>query len=309
MPPSTSVPLQTPSLFSPSTTRTTRYQFATIDNRRVFYREAGSPDAPALVLLHGFPSSSHMFRDLIPLLADDFHVIAPDYIGFGHSDAPSVTEFVYSFDNLTSVVAALLDQLGIRNSILYMQDYGGPIGLRLATNAPDRISGLVIQNANAYLEGVGQPLLDVFLPFWSAWNPDTERRARGFLTAETTQFEYTEGARAPLQLNPDAWTLDQARLDRPGNDLVQLTLFKDYASNVALYDTWHAYFRQHTPTTLIVWGKNDPLFVLAGAEAYLRDLPAAELHLLDGSHFALEEYAHEIAGHIKRVFASGATRG
>lgn len=304
MPPSTTVLQPTPPSLTPSTARSTRYQFATIDGRRVFYREAGSPDAPALVLLHGFPSSSHMFRDLIPLLAGDFHVIAPDYIGFGHSDAPSVTEFVYSFDNLASVVAALLDQLGIRNSILYMQDYGGPIGFRLATNEPDRIAGLIIQNANAYLEGVGQPLLDVFLPFWNAWNDDTERAARGFLTVETTQFEYTAGARAPLQLNPDAWTLDQARLDRPGNDLVQLTLFKDYASNVALYDKWHAYFRQHTPRTLIVWGMNDPLFVRAGAEAYLRDLPDAELHLLDGSHFALEEHAHEIADDIRRVFTA-----
>jgi pimeloyl-ACP methyl ester carboxylesterase len=301
--------LQAPPPFTPSSTRSTRYQFATIDGRRVFYREAGSPDAPALVLLHGFPSSSHMFRDLIPLLADDFHVIAPDYLGFGHSDAPSVTEFVYSFDNLASVVAALLDQLGIRKSILYMQDYGGPIGFRLATNEPDRIAGLIIQNANAYLEGVGQPLLDVFLPFWKAWSDDTERTARGFLTAETTQFEYTAGARAPLALNPDAWTLDQAGLDRPGNDLVQLALFKDYESNVALYDTWHAYFQQHAPKTLIVWGANDPLFVRAGAEAYLRDLPSAELHLLNGSHFALEEYAHEVADHIKRVFGAGAVRG
>jgi pimeloyl-ACP methyl ester carboxylesterase len=308
MPPSPTVH-QTPSPSFTPTSRTTRYQFATIEGRRVFYREAGSPDAPALVLLHGFPSSSHMFRELIPLMADDFHVIAPDYVGFGHSDAPAVTEFVYSFDNLTSVVAALLDQLGIRRRILYMHDYGGPIGFRLAVNAPDRVAGLVIQNANAYLEGVGQPLLDVFLPFWTAWNEDTERAARGFLTAETTQFEYTAGARAPLQLNPDAWTLDQARLDRPGNDLVQLTLFKDYQSNVALYDTWHAYFRQHTPKTLIAWGANDPLFVRAGAEAYLRDLPAAELHLLNGSHFALEEYAHEIADHIRRVFGSGAPRG
>ncbi|HTE44473.1 MAG TPA: alpha/beta hydrolase [Gemmatimonadaceae bacterium] len=285
-----------------SSTRSTRHQFALIDGRRVFYREAGSPDAPALVLLHGFPSSSHMFRDLIRLLAGDFHVIAPDYLGFGHSDAPAVTEFDYTFDNLTAVVAALLDQLGIHSSILYMQDYGGPIGLRLAANDPARVAGLIVQNANAYLEGVGQPLLDIFLPFWNAWTDETERAARGFLAAETTKFLYTTGARAPDALNPDAWAFDQAGLDRPGNDHVQLALFKDYATNLPWFEKWHAYFVQHAPKTLIVWGVNDPLFVRAGAEAYLRDLPDAEVHFLDGGHFALEEYAPEIANHVVRVF-------
>jgi pimeloyl-ACP methyl ester carboxylesterase len=287
---------------APPSAPVTRHRFATIQGRQVFYREAGSPDAPAIVLLHGFPSSSHMFRDLIPLLAGDFHVIAPDYIGFGYSDAPDVTEFTYSFDNLTAIVEGLLDSLGIRDTILYMHDYGGPIGFRLAAKHPDRIAGLVIQNANAYMEGVGRPISDVFLPFWAEWNDDTERAARGFLAAETTRFIYTTGARAPGELNPDAWTHDQSRIDRPGNDLVQLTLFKDYETNMPLYGEWQAYFRQHAPTTLIVWGANDPLFVAEGAKAYLRDLPDAELHLLAGSHFAIEEYAHEIAGHISRVF-------
>jgi pimeloyl-ACP methyl ester carboxylesterase len=297
-----------PPSIPPRSNAFTRHRFATIDGRRVFYREAGSPDAPTIVLLHGFPSSSHMFRDLIPLLAGEFHVIAPDYIGFGHSDAPRVTEFTYSFDNLAAIVEALLASLGVRNSILYMQDYGSPVGFRLATNHPDRIAGLVIQNGNAYLEGVGQPLRDVLLPFWKEWNDETERSARGFLTAETTRFLYTDGARAPEELNPDAWTLDQAGIDRPGNDLVQLTLFRDYETNVSLYGEWHAYFRQHAPKTLIVWGANDSLFVSDGAKAYLRDLPNAELHLLDGGHFALEEYALEIAGHIARVFGSSAKK-
>jgi pimeloyl-ACP methyl ester carboxylesterase len=295
-----------PSSTSPSSAAITRHRFATIEGRRVFYREAGSPDAPTIVLLHGFPSSSHMFRDLIPLLADEFHVIAPDYIGFGYSDAPAVAEFTYSFDHLAAIVEALLAALGVRSSILYMQDYGSPVGFRLATNHPDRVAGFVIQNGNAYLEGVGQPLRDVLLPFWKEWNDDSERAARGFLTAETTRSLYTTGARAPEQLNPDAWTHDQAGIDRPGNDLVQLTLFRDYETNVSLYEAWHAYLRQHTPKTLIVWGANDPLFVADGAKAYLRDLPDAELHLLDSGHFALEEYAHEIAGHIVRVFGSSA---
>jgi len=287
---------------APPSTSVTRHRFATIQGRQVFYREAGSADAPAIVLLHGFPSSSHMFRDLIPLLAGDFHVIAPDYIGFGYSDAPDVSEFTYSFDNLAEIVEALLDSLGVRKSILYMHDYGGPIGFRLAAKHPDRIAGLVVQNANAYIEGVGRPISDVFLPFWADWNDDTERAARGFLTPETTRFLYTAGARAPGELNPDAWTHDQSRIDRPGNDLVQLTLFKDYEASVSLYGEWQAYFRQHAPTTLIVWGANDPLFVAEGAKAFLRDLPDAELHFLAGSHFVLEEYAHEVAGHVSRVF-------
>jgi pimeloyl-ACP methyl ester carboxylesterase len=301
----TLVPPERPS--SPtSSVAFTRYRFATIQGRRVFYREAGSPDAPTIVLLHGFPSSSHMFRDLIPLLAGSFHVIAPDYIGFGYSDAPSVTDFAYTFDSLAAIVEGLLGTLGVRKAIFYMQDYGSPIGLRLATNNPDRVAGFVIQNGNAYLEGVGQPLRDVLLPFWKEWNDDTERAARGFLAAGTTQFLYTDGARAPEGLNPDAWTHDQAGLDRAGNDLVQLTLFRDYETNVSLYEAWHAFFRQHAPKTLIVWGANDSLFITDGAKAYLRDLPDAELHLLDGGHFVLEEYAPEVAGYIVRLFGSGA---
>jgi pimeloyl-ACP methyl ester carboxylesterase len=278
------------------------YARATVDGHNVFFREAGRKGAPALVLLHGFPSSSHMYRDLIPLLADRFHVIAPDYVGFGYSDAPAPSEFTYTFDNLAKVTQDLLDQLHLGHYVLYMQDYGGPIGFRLATAHPERVTGLVVQNANAYLEGVGKPVADVFLPFWKERNAETEAAARGFLKSETTKFQYTAGAKNPNSLNPDAWTLDQSLLDRPGNDAIQLALFQDYQTNVALYEAWHAYFRQHQPKTLIVWGKNDPLFVAPGAEAYRKDLPKAELVWLDGGHFALEEYASEVARQVKRVF-------
>jgi len=294
-----------PSTALQSTSQSTAigYVTATVDGHRVFYRKAGRADAPAVVLLHGFPSSSHMYRDLIPLLADRFHVIAPDYIGFGYSDAPSLAEFAYTFDNLAHVTQTLLDQLGIQRYLLVMQDYGGPVGFRLATAHPERVAGLVIQNANAYLEGVGKPVADVFLPFWKERNAQTEAAARGFLKPETTKFQYTVGAKNPNGLNPDAWTLDQALLDRPGNDLIQLALFQDYQKNVALYDTWHAYFRQHRPKALIVWGKHDPFFIEAGAKAYLNDLPEAKLVWLDAGHFVLDENAAEVASEIEAEFA------
>lgn len=275
---------------------------AVIAGQKVFYREAGNPKAPAIVLLHGFPSSSHMYRDLIPRLADRFHVVAPDYIGFGYSAAPSPAEYSYTFDNLAKTVQGLLDQVGVRDAVFYMQDYGGPIGLRLAAAHPERVKGLVIQNANAYLEGVGKPVADVFLPLWKERNAATEAAARGFLKPETTRFQYMHGARNAAALNPDAWTHDQALLDRPGNDAIQLALFADYQNNVALYDSWHDYFRKQQPKTLIVWGKGDPLFVPAGAEAYKKDLPKARLVWLDGGHFALEEHAAEVAALIKQRF-------
>ena len=282
--------------------RTVQTHSTTVDGLKVFYREAGNRKAPVIVLLHGFPSSSHMYRDLIPLLADRYHVIAPDYIGFGYSAAPAATEYHYTFDKLAQSVQGLLDQLGVRDAVYYMQDYGGPVGMRLVTAHPERVKGLVIQNSNAYMVGVGQPLIDGFLPLWKERNAATEGAARGFLKAETTQFQYTHGARNPAALNPDAWTLDQALLDRPGNDAIQLDLFVDYQHNVALYDGWHAYFRQQQPKTLIFWGKGDPLFVVAGAQAYLQDLPKAKLVLLDGGQFALEEHAAHVATLIKKNF-------
>ncbi|CAN5347198.1 alpha/beta hydrolase [soil metagenome] len=280
-----------------------RYRTATVEGHKVFYREAGDPAAPTIVLLHGFPSSSHMYRELIPALADTFHVIAPDYIGFGQSDAPSHTAFKYSFDALTAHVSGLLDQLHVTSYILYMQDYGGPVGFRLFTAHPDRVKGFVIQNANAYLDGVGDMPKIVFLPLWAKRDATTEAAARGFLNAETTQFQYTFGAHNPEAISPDNWVHDQALLDRSGTDAYQLDLLEDYKTNVALYDSWHAAFRQHQPRTLIVWGKNDPFFTPAGAEAFKQDLPQAKLVWLDGGHFALEENVGLVADEIKTSFA------
>jgi pimeloyl-ACP methyl ester carboxylesterase len=279
-----------------------RYRTAKIDGRSVFYREAGNEAAPSLLLLHGFPTSSHMFRALIPLLAERFHVIAPDFIGFGQSDAPAVTDFIYSFDNLAASVTGLIDHLGLKSYVLYMQDYGGPVGFRIFTRRPHQVAGFIIQNANAYLEGVGELARGVFLPLWEKREATTEAAARGFLAAETTKFQYLVGARDAAAISPDNWTIDQALLDRPGVDLAQLDLLENYKTNVAAYDSWHAAFRAHQPKTLIVWGRNDPFFIPPGAEAYLRDLPDARLVWLDAGHFVLDENAVQVAAEIIATF-------
>lgn len=279
------------------------YKTETVDGLKVFYREAGDPSLPTIVLLHGFPTSSHMFRDLIPALANRFHVIAPDYIGFGQSDAPAASAFTYSFDNLTSHVTGLLDKLHLNSYVLYMQDYGGPIGFRIFAQRPNQVKGLIIQNANAYLDGVGDMPKQVFLPLWEKRDATTEAAARAFLKADTTRFQYTFGARDPEAISPDNWTIDQALLDRPGTDAYQLDLLENYKTNVALYDSWHAAFRKYQPKTLIVWGKNDPFFIPAGAEAFKRDLPEAKLVWLDGGHFALEENVDLVAREIDLAFA------
>jgi pimeloyl-ACP methyl ester carboxylesterase len=281
----------------------TTYHFATVNGRNVFYREAGDAAHPTILLLHGFPTSSHMYRDLIPQLADQFHVIAPDYIGFGQSDAPSAQAFKYSFENLTAHIAGLIEQLGVKSYILYMQDYGGPVGFRLFTQHPDRVKGFVIQNANAYLEGVGDLPRQIFLPLWAERNAITEAAARSFLAPGTTKFQHQVGARSPEAISPDNWTIDQALLDRPGTDAYQLDLLEDYKSNVALYDIWHAAFRDHQPKTLILWGKNDPFFIPAGAEAFRTDLPDAHLVWLNAGHFVLDENAATVAAEIKAAFA------
>lgn len=280
-----------------------QYKRQTVQGQSIFYREAGDAANPAIVLLHGFPSSSHMFRDLIPQLAERFHVIAPDYPGFGYSDAPTPAEFAYTFDHLAAVVEELLfEKLGLKQFRLYVQDYGAPVGFRVAARHPEAVVGLVVQNGNAYVEGISEAF-EPMKPFWADRNAETEKAPRTMLARETTIFQYTHGAQNPEAISPDSYTLDQVLLDRPGNDAIQLDLLHNYTSNLALYDEWHEYFRSHQPKTLIVWGKNDPFFTVPGAEAFLRDLPKAELHLLDGGHFALEEHHEFVAEQIVRVFA------
>lgn len=281
----------------------TTYQHATVNGIKIFYREAGSKSFPTIVLLHGFPSSSHMFRDLIPQLADKFHIIAPDYVGFGYSDAPEAEKFEYTFDNLAAHVEQLLfGVLGLKKFTIYVQDYGAPVGYRIASNHQDAIEGIIVQNGNAYIEGIG-PGFDAMKPFWANRNPDTEKPVRELVKKETTIFQYIHGVQDVSRISPDSYTFDQLLLDRPGNDAIQLNLLHNYQSNLTKYDGWHEFFRNRQPKTLIVWGRNDPFFTVPGAEAYLRDLPKAELHLLDTGHFALEDSSEFIAQQIIRFFA------
>jgi pimeloyl-ACP methyl ester carboxylesterase len=282
----------------------TTYNYATVRGRKMFYREAGNKDSPTIVLLHGFPSSSHMFRDLIPKLSDRFHVIAPDYIGFGYSDAPNTKEFQYTFDNLAEHVEELLFRvLGLKKFNIYVQDYGAPIGYRIASKHHDAIDGIVVQNGNAYVEGIGEAF-NPMKPFWADRNAETEKPVRALLTKETTVFQYTHGVKEPQRVSPDSYTFDQFFLDRPGNDAIQLELLYNYQSNVALYDGWHKYFRAKQPRMLIVWGTNDPFFTVEGAKAYQRDIAQAELLFIDTGHFALETHVAEIAGAMKDFLAA-----
>jgi pimeloyl-ACP methyl ester carboxylesterase/ketosteroid isomerase-like protein len=280
----------------------TTHSIIQIEHLNVFVREAGDRAAPAIVLLHGYPASSHMFRALIPLLAERFRVIAPDMIGYGHSDAPPAESWQYTFDNQAAIVRKVLEHLEVSSYVLYMHDFGGPVGFRIASSAPDRVRGLVVQNANAYIEGLSQRFADLFMPLWKVGDQRAIAAARGFMTAEATEMQYTAGARDASKLNPDAWKLDQALLDRPGVSDAQLAMFIDYQTNIAAYDVWQAYLRSRQPKTLVVWGKSDPFFLPAGAEAFRRDVKDAEIVLLDGGHFALEEHAETIAAEIDRVF-------
>lgn len=279
------------------------FQYASVRGLKMFYREAGSKESPTIVLLHGFPSSSHMFRDLIPQLATKFHIIAPDYIGFGYSDAPAVSEFDYTFDNLADYVDDFLFKaLGLRKFSIYVQDYGAPIGYRIAYKHQDAIEGIIVQNGNAYAEGIGGAF-DPMKPFWVNRTAETEAPVRALLTLQTTIFQYTHGVKDVSRISPDAYTVDQRFLDRPGNDAIQLNLLYNYQANLPHYDEWHTFFRNKRPKTLIVWGKNDPFFTVEGAQAYLRDLPKAELHLIDTGHFALEDSSEFIAEKIVSFFA------
>ena len=269
------------------------YRTRQLRDLEMFYREAGPADAPVILLLHGYPTSSHMFRDLIPLLAKDYRVIAPDLPGFGNTRAPARGTFDYSFDQLAASVVEFTEALGLQRYALYVFDYGAPTGFRVAAAHPERVSAIVSQNGNAYEEG----LSDVWGPFQAYWNHPSEATrsaCRDALTPAAIHMQYFTGADATL-VSPDGHTLDSAYLARPGMDEIQLDLILDYRSNVAFYPAWQAYFRRHQPPLLAVWGDKDPFFLPAGAQAYRRDLPAAEIHLLDTGHFALETHAGEIA--------------
>ncbi|MFE0438753.1 alpha/beta fold hydrolase [Streptomyces nigra] len=274
-----------------------------VDGLDVFYREAGNPHAPAIVLLHGFPTSSHMFRNLIPRLADTYRVIAPDMVGFGQSAMPRVDEFDYTFDRLTDVTAALLQQLGVKRYAVYVQDYGAPLAWRLAARSPESITGIITQNGNAYTDGFVRPFWDGLFAYADNPTDETEAPLRGALTLAMTRWQYVNGVKDTSLVSPDSWTVDQALLDRPGNDAIQLALFRDYASNVALYPHVHEYFRTSQVPLLAVWGANDEIFGPDGARAFRRDLPDAEIHLLESGHFALESHLEEIASHIRGFLA------
>lgn len=276
----------------------TTFHKASVDGVDVFYRQAGSDNAPTIVLLHGFPTSSHMFRNLIPKLADKFHVIAPDFPGYGNSDAPDREKFEYSFDNLAHVVDKLLEKLGIDRYALYLMDYGAPVGFRIATAHPERVTGLVIQNGNAYDEGLDNPFWEPIKKYWASKSADDRNSLRGLLSREATIWQYTHGTRNSSAISPDNWNIDQPLLDRPGNKEIQLDLFLSYGTNPPLYPKWQQYLRDHQPPTLIVWGKNDQIFPAAGAHPYQRDLKQVEFHLLDTGHFVLEEEVDFVADRI-----------
>ncbi len=262
----------------------------------IFYREAGSKDAPTVLLLHGFPTSSQMFRNLIPALADQYHMVAPDYPGFGHSSMPPRDKFHYTFDNLAKVIDEFTEKLGLTKYALYVQDYGAPVGYRLAAEHPERITAIVVQNGNAYDEGLDNDFWKPIKAYWKEPNSKEKRDAlRGFLTYEATRWQYTHGVKNPELVSPDGPAHDQFLLDRKGNDEIQLDLFLSYGSNPPLYPKWQAYFREHQPPVLIAWGKNDQIFPAAGAEPYKRDLKTLEYHLLDAGHFALETDGDAVA--------------
>ncbi|MQT12845.1 alpha/beta fold hydrolase [Segnochrobactrum spirostomi] len=277
------------------------YRTIDIDGFEVFFREAGDPLKPALLLLHGFPTSSHMFRDLIPRLADHFHLIAPDLPGFGRSALPDRAQFAYTFDALARVVGRFVERLGLERYGLYVFDYGAPTGFRLAMAHPERITGIISQNGNAYEEG----LSDGWNPIRAYWREPTDANRdamRGMLTPEAIRWQYEHGVADPTSISPDGYTLDAFYTARPGVDAIQLDLFLDYASNVALYPAFQAYLREHRPPLLAVWGRNDPFFLPAGAEAFKRDLPDADVRFFDTGHFALETHAQEIAEAIIGFF-------
>ena len=278
-------------------TPTVNYQKVKVDDLNVFYREAGPKDAPVVLLLHGYPTSSHMYRNLIPILSEKYHVIAPDLIGFGYSDAPNYKSFNYTFDNLTKYIQGLVDVLGLKRFAIQVFDYGAPVGYRLALANPEKITGIITQNGNAYEEGLSggwEPIQK----YWKEPTDENRNNLKGFATAETTQWQYFTGVSDKSLVAPESYTLDQFFLDRDENVEIQLDLFKDYASNVALYPAFHKYFRESQVPLLAAWGDKDPFFLPPGAEAFKRDLPNAVVKFFDTGHFALETHVNEIGEEI-----------
>ncbi len=275
----------------------TTYNTVEVDGVEIFYREAGSTQKPTILLLHGYPTSSHMFRNLIPELEENYHVLAPDYPGFGRSEQPTMSEFEYSFDNYALIVEGFLEKLEVERYSLYLMDYGAPVGFRIAAKYPERIDSLIVQNGNAYDEG----LADFWDPIKKYWNDYTEENGNalaGFHAPDGLKWQYTHGVGDASTISPDNWQLDLQHLTRPENADIQLALFYDYRTNVPLYPQWQQYFREHQPPVLIVWGKNDYIFPASGAHPYLRDLENVDFNLIDTGHFALEEKGDEIAAHI-----------
>ena len=290
------------------TQRQTMHRSVEIDGLEIFFRESGPSDAPTILLLHGFPTSSHMFRNLIPRLSDRFHLVAPDYPGYGASSMPSLDEFEYSFDNLARVIEKFIDKLRLTSYSLYLMDYGAPVGYRVAASRPERVQSLIVQNGNAYDEG----LLDFWNPIKAFWKEKTAENTQvlrdTLLTIEATKWQYTNGVRNVETIAPDNWFNDQFLLDRPGNKDIQIELFYSYGTNPPLYPEWQAYLRQHQPPTLIAWGKNDYIFPAEGAEPYKRDLDNVDFHLLDTGHFALEEDGEVIANLMRNFFEKNVVR-
>jgi pimeloyl-ACP methyl ester carboxylesterase len=277
---------------------TVHYRYATVEGRRLFYREAGPAGAPAVVLLHGFPASSFMFRDLIPVLAGRYHVIAPDHLGFGYSDAPAAEAFDYTFDALARLTAGLLAQAGVRRYAMYVHDYGAPVGWRLALTDPAAITAIITQNGNGYDAGFTEAFWKPVRAYWDDRDADTEAAVRGALTLDAIRWQYLTGVPDPSVVSPDTWHHDHAQLSRPGNDAVQLALFADYATNLPLYPRLHAYLRDSGVPVLAVWGAGDQIFGPDGARAFAADAPDAEIHLLDGGHFLLESQLDTTAAYI-----------